>query len=226
MKSTFALRRSQHAHRVSRLSGLLCLVLCCLAHVRLGAAIWYLDQAAAGANNGTSPADAWNSVASVEMKAIQSGDTLLIQGGDYSTEELSLVPAAHRTNIAFRINPTATRKAVFRSISLYGAHHCTIDGLLPGTDAHHYTTSIQMFKTVGLNTVHAGLRTLHANSVLIRESDGAVVRGVECDQSALKVYVDDGGMQQHGIAINGDVDHLILEYNYIHDTIGDGINLI
>ncbi len=156
---------------------------------------------------------------------IQAGDTLLIQGGDYSTEELLLQPAQGRKNIIFRIDPTATRQAVFKGIALFAANGCTIDGLLPGMAKVHYSTSIQMFRTVGLNSLKIQGRSLPANSVLVRESAGATIRGIECDQSALKAYVDDNHMQQHGIAINGRVRNLTIEYNYVHDTIGDGINL-
>jgi hypothetical protein len=191
---------------------------------RVFAATWYLDKAATGANNGMSAIDAWTTVASVDLKKIQAGDTLLIQGGDYSSEELLLQPAQGRKNITFRIDPATTKQAVFKGIELYAANVCTIDGLLPGSAKGHYSTSIQMFRTVGTNTIQSGARKLRANSVLVRESTGATIRGIECDQSALKVGLDDDGRQQHGIAINGHVYNLVVEYNYVHDTIGDGLN--
>jgi hypothetical protein len=189
------------------------------------AATWYLDRAARGANNGTSAIDAWTTIKAVDLKKIQAGDTLLIQGGDYSAEELLLQPAQGRRNITFRIDPSATKQAIFKGIALYAASECTIDGLLPGSAQGHYSTSIQMFRTVGFNSLKIQARLLPANSVLIRESTGATIRGIECDQSAMKAGVDDNRMQQHGIAINGRVRNLTIEYNYVHDTIGDGINL-
>lgn len=203
-----------------------CFLLPFFCVTRIFAATWYLDKAATGTATGKSATDAWTSFAAVDMKSIQSGDTLLIQGGNYSTEELDLAPASSRTNITFKINPSATEQAVFKSISLWAANNCVVDGLLPGSANGHYSNSIQMFRTVGLNRLLVGSKTIAASSVLIRQTTGAIVRGIECDQSALKVGVDDSGMQQHGIAVNGNVYNLTVEYNYVHDTIGDGMNFI
>lgn len=196
------------------------------AWVQASGTTWYLDKAAAGANDGTSARDAWVSVNAVDLKKLQSGDTLLIQGGDYSTEELKLLLPRSASNITFKIDPSATKKAVFKSIYLQGGNGSTVDGLLPGSEAKQYNPTIQMFRTVGLNTMRVHERVFPASSVMIRESTGATVRGIECDQSALVMGRDDGRMQQHGIAINGAVKNCVIEYCHIHDTIGDGINLI
>jgi len=48
------------------------------------AADWYVDNAAAGSNNGTSWTNAWPSFASIIWASIQPGDTLYISGGTES----------------------------------------------------------------------------------------------------------------------------------------------
>ncbi len=196
-------------------------LVCSSAH----ATIWYLDAAAAPGGNG-SLASPWNSTSAIALGSLKSGDTVYIQGGDYSKQELALLFGGSQTGLTFAINPTATKQAVFKAIQLYGADGLTVDGLLPGVrtaTGPHYSNSIQMIKTVGLNTV--GLAG-PSHSILIRQSTGATIRGVECDQSAIQYGVNDGNTQQHGIAVNGTVYNLIVEYNYVHDTIGDGLNYI
>ena len=45
------------------------------------AASWYVDNAAGGANSGSSWANAWTSFAGIQWASIQPGDTLFISGG-------------------------------------------------------------------------------------------------------------------------------------------------
>ncbi len=205
---------------------------------RLVAATWYLDRSATGANNGTSATDAWQTLDMVNMPKLKTGDTLLIMGGDYSNDtgmittganrsangELAMWPASGQNNITFKINPASTTQAVFNSMGFYGASNCTIDGVRPGALAGHYSTTIQMFKTVAISGSNGGHIQAQA-SIWVQYTTGGAVRGVEVDQSIIHYGVNDRGAQQHGIAVNGAVKDFVAEYNYIHDTIGDGINL-
>ena len=170
-------------------------------------------------------ANAWTSVEAVDIKKFQSGDTLLIQGGDYSTEELDLFPGKRSGVLSLKsIPPPRSKLSSVRSICMAPTNAQWMV-VLPGTDTKHYSTSIQMFKTVGLNSLQVHGKFKPANSVLIRQSTGTTVRGIECDQSAIKAYVDDGHMQQHGIAVNGHVYDLVVEYNYVHNTVGERTEL-
>jgi hypothetical protein len=206
---------------------------------RLDAATWYLDRSATGANNGTSATDAWQTLDKVNMKLVHSGDTLLIMGGDYSSDpgmiipggtgqsaggELSMWPASGQNDITFKINPASTTQAVFNSIGFFGAVNCTVDGLLPGAGNGHYSATLQMFKTLGTSGSNGGHVQAQA-SVWAQYTTDGTVRGVEVDQSAIHYGVNDRGQQQHGIAVNGAITNFVAEYNYVHDTIGDGINL-
>jgi hypothetical protein len=205
----------------------------------LVAATWYLDRSATGTNDGTSPANAWQTLDKVNMKLVHSGDTLLIMGGDYSADpgmiipggtgqsadgELSMWPASGQKNITFKINPASTTQAVFNSMGFFGADSCTIDGLQPSAPAGHYSTSIQMFKTVGISGSNGG-HIQSQGSIWVQYTSAGTFRGVEVDQSSIHYGVNDRGQQQHGIAVNGAVSNFVIEYNYVHDTIGDGINL-
>jgi hypothetical protein len=53
----------------------------CLNVHSLQGDIWYVDNQAAGANNGTSWTDAWWSLADIQWTSIQAGDTIFISGG-------------------------------------------------------------------------------------------------------------------------------------------------
>src|ERR1044071_2031753 len=50
------------------------------------AANWYVDNAATGANNGTSWANAWNNPTNVVWSSVMPGDTVYVSGG--STQKI------------------------------------------------------------------------------------------------------------------------------------------
>ena len=56
-------------------------------HINAQTSTWYVDNAASGANNGTSWTDGWQSLADIQWGSIQPGDTILISGGADGSEK-------------------------------------------------------------------------------------------------------------------------------------------
>lgn len=166
---------------------------------------FYLEAGASGTNSGTL-ANPWKTVSAIS--GIGNGDTLLIQGGDYSTEEIGI---SLKTNVTYKINPAATQQAIFRGIQIYTSPGAVFDGYL-GADNGILDITKCMIKTIGI--------TNNNNSLLVRETAGFTIRGCELDQTLVPAVTT-----QHGIAIgSGNCSAGIIEYNYIHHTVEDAIN--
>lgn len=169
---------------------------------------WYLQKGAAGTNSGTL-ANPWQTVAAVVNTSIQTGDTVLVQGGDYSTEEVSIYFPS-KSGITFRINPAATQQAIFKAIQFYQGDSCTVDG---------YLNNKQMFKIVGLALVNG---TTLESGIYVRETNTFTVRGCEITQAGV---VPGDGRDHHAIGVNGTVSRGIIEYNDCHNIITDCVNI-
>lgn len=59
-------------------------LLCAIVVPSLHAASWYVDNAATGANNGNSWADAWRSPTNIVWASVNPGDTVFVSGGSTS----------------------------------------------------------------------------------------------------------------------------------------------
>lgn len=172
------------------------------------ATTWYLEKGAAGTNSGTL-ANPWKTASAVNGSLMASGDTMLIQGGDYSTEDFGMFFPS-KSGITFRINPTATQQAVFNGFSAYQANGCVLDGWLNGT---------QMIKTIGV--YHDVDHSNYTNGIWIRETTTFTVNGIEISQIGWAI----DGAEHHGIGIQGAVLYVTITNNYIHETIQDAVNI-
>jgi hypothetical protein len=193
----------------------------CVMHA---ATTWYLDKSAPGPTFDGSLLHPWNNMSQITGEV--TGDTLIVNGGDYSKDgsgatigELGIISGA-RTNFTIKINPLATQQAVFKAINIYKGHNCLIDGLKPGGyTTGKYSKTIQWFRTNG-----TALTNGNGSSLNMRESHNLIIRGVEVDQSGIIYGISDFGSNHHGIGLNGDVVQNTIEYCFIHDTICDGVN--
>lgn len=75
---------------------------------------WYVDNAASGANNGTSWANAWESFADIVWGSVAAGDTIYISGGSTSktyNETLTIGKSGSATNAMINIDVGANSGA-------------------------------------------------------------------------------------------------------------------
>jgi len=204
-------------------------------------ATWYINQATPVLGGNGSLSNPWNSITGVS--SISSNDKVFIYGGNYIYDPAPGVGDLRvqgKTNITFAIATGATGQAIFNSINLFGVSNTgTIDGIklasggaaILGTDGNFYPTgkfskNIQWFRAIGYAGFMGGSSNFSdSHTISIRNLNGFLVRGVEVEQTQLIAGVNDGGIVRNGIAINGPVNTGIIEYNYVHDIIGDGLNL-
>lgn len=111
---------------------------------------WYVDNAATGANNGTSWASAWTSFSSIiwGTSGIKAGDTLYISGGSTSkTYTSSLVAGASGTAgspITIKLdaaNSAHNGTVIFNNAYITVANYVTVDGSVNGA-SHLMITNI------------------------------------------------------------------------------------
>lgn len=176
-----------------------------------GAAEYFLDAAAAGANNGTSWENAWRNTTDINWSAIGSGDRLWIRGGNYSQFKI-----VSKRGLTIQISPDAVEQAVFSSTvasELYDVDDTLIDGLLNGQP---------MFRLTGSPEVYTAAGTVFR----LRHCQNTTLRGMEVERSAL-YQLDEAPV--HGIALNNSSapanDFIIIEHCYLHHLTADGINI-
>lgn len=97
------------------------------------AATWYLDSTATGSNNGTNWTNAWVSPTNVVWGAsgVKAGDTLLISGGPYVPNGLSVGASGNSSNwikIQVANESGHSNKVQLKSISLGGQQWIWING--------------------------------------------------------------------------------------------------
>lgn len=133
------------------------------------AADWYLDNAASGANNGTSWNNAWQDASDVVWGAagVNAGDTLWISGGTTSKTytigvnswlSVGASGTSHVNRITVRIGQTAGHNgiAVFdlqhlykNAFQSYAKNYVTFDGEYNGARHFHITNGLTLGATNG-----------------------------------------------------------------------------
>lgn len=170
--------------------------------LRANAATWYIDKAAAGANNGTSKANAWQAMSNIVWASVNSGDSLQIGGGNYG-EHFDLV---NEPGISVSLDPAATNAATFIGSQLYNCDGCVIDGRL----GNQYGFKID------------GTCSFGQHAMFIRESSNLVVRGVEVTRQS--IYATDTATH-HLISLGTGANAYISILDcYLHHSSADGVN--
>ncbi|HQE93214.1 MAG TPA: right-handed parallel beta-helix repeat-containing protein [Anaerolineae bacterium] len=140
---------------------------------RAAGTAWYVDNAATGANNGTSWTDAWSSFANIAWSSVQPGDTIYISGGNNGKtyqEPLRIgADGAAGAPITIRVgqdpghnglvtisNPNDSNTVPFGTGIYVGRNHITIDGNYAG---------MQRLRVTGCRD--AGIYVYYAHHVLV-----------------------------------------------------------
>lgn len=173
-----------------------------LLAVRVFAADWYLDVSATGADNGTSWANAWPAVSNVVWASVAPGDTLWIDGGEYS-EALNV---ENEYNLTVRISTNATEAAVFTWGQMYNCDSSVLNGWLNNT---------QHIKFLDASVLNFGFGIRGGTT-------NVVINGIEVDRSG--VFGADVG-QIHGLYSGDGIGAAHIVNSYFHDTSGDGISI-
>jgi hypothetical protein len=170
-----------------------------LAALSANASIWYVDNKATGANNGTSWANAWTSVTSANS-VVKSGDTVYISGGPsgssqtYSSGTWSPTGGSSSGVVTYQIGQDSAHNgtAVFSgSGSVFGGslNYVTISGDAGDGNMHFATSG---FSTIAWNqSSMSGLRIGYVNFGQMSGSGGgnsdvmylAPVTGFEFDHN-------------------------------------------
>ena len=178
---------------------------------------WYVDNAATGANNGTSWTDAWQSFADISWGSIAPGDNVYISGG--TTEKI------YNERLNIRDLSGTVDAPVTISVGQDAGHNGTViidneyvvdrwQGLVIVRSSNVVVTG-----QIGLGDEQKIRITRAAtNGVLIQSNDSIILKYLE--------VCENGESGQSGIAINMAQAPTNIEIAYcdIHDNYNDGIH--
>jgi hypothetical protein len=195
------------------------LLLLCLFVARASATLWYVDNAAAGTNAGTSWTNAWNAFSSVVWggAGVVAGDTLYISGGTTSktyTTRLTVGASGTAGNvITISTGQDASHNGV---VIIDGAN--TIAGSQRGIDASS-RSYLRVTGNVG------GARNLKVQNFVCSASDRDTTGGVGVWLGANSIFeyieIDHAMNGFYWSQSSGTVCGIELRYCYTHDIQGD-----
>ncbi|NNH46246.1 right-handed parallel beta-helix repeat-containing protein [Rhizobium laguerreae] len=183
-------------------------------------AIYYVDPAGSDANDGLTPATAWQTLGKVNGTTIPAGAWVLFKGGSTFNGQLTLVEAKH--------NGTLGNITKFGS---YGGGVATINAPT-AADYGLLTTDIQYVTVENLKFTGVGRTTSNASGVFLQITKTANQRLVGVSLKALEVsgFGDCGILVWSNTADNSPsgYDDLLIQSCLVHDccSTGNGIFLV
>ncbi|MCC6752225.1 MAG: right-handed parallel beta-helix repeat-containing protein [Deltaproteobacteria bacterium] len=193
-----------------------------LAPVEVRAAAHYVDHVATGANDGTSWANAWKSLAAINWAAVRGGDTIYLSGGvtQKTYDEQLTVGASGVPGQPITIAPGASSPAP-------AGHGGTV--VLDGQGSRPFCVSVsyRQYVTVrGLKLVNAAESGIKASGsdVLVEGNTLEGIRGqaihfYKCNgctarQNYVTTLANDPA-QTDGVVVYGDSDGVVVEGNHL-----------
>jgi hypothetical protein len=200
-----------------------------LSIIGAAAADRYVDADATGANDGSSQADAWTSLAT-GIATMQSGDTLYIRGRG-SDDDYGVMTLTSKDNVDIKIDPSSTEQAYFTGTpnEWFNLDNSSVDGVLGTNRMFRFKgRDVAYQNTNPLNPATGTTNVLNTQIIRLRNCDVTMIRGLEVEREAL--YLEDytNRMGVHGINVavaSGASTYITLEYNHIHHLTQDGINI-
>lgn len=203
---------------------------------KAGAAAWYLDSAAAGANNGTNWANAWTSTTNVVWGAsgVKAGDTLYVSGGYYTNNGLAIGAGGNSSNwlkVEIGRDTGHDSKVVMESVSLGGNQWIWLEGRKDTNLPLYYGG--QIYTNTGLVTNNIGWQLTHldqgadSQGLYVNAASGANQRvyGIEFGPIAVNINTngwDGNGIRFLNITTNG---NFIIAACWFHDVRNDDVNM-
>lgn len=204
--------------------------------LKTGAAIWYLDSAATGANNGTNWANAWVSPTNVVWggSGVKAGDTLTIAGGYYTNNGMAIGAGGNSSNwlrIEASREAGKNSKVVLKSISLGGFQWIWISGAKDTNVPFQYGGVILTNRAALTNNIGIQLTSPDQGStyqgIYVNADSGANQRVEWVEFGPISSEVDTDSWDGYGIRfLNLTTNaNFLVRGCWFHDIRNDNINL-
>ena len=184
---------------------------------------WFVDNAAGGANNGTSRANAWTSFAAINWASVLAGDTIFVSGGDTSKTYNLAFPIGKSGAVGNPITITRDTAAGHNGVPIINGQNTRAIGVdlggrnhvvFSGFDVRNHTTSCidcdgggGVGVIVENNTVVCGNTTGAPRGIDFRGCSGFTIRG-----NTVTAPTTTAG-QTDCIVVN-EVDAGLIEFNF------------